>query len=81
MSSPYPDEALGYPVGSLADVIRHDLDDALISNEASATHGLYALALALAWRLQSFPMAEQAVLCEGVTGLIRANALEVGDGS
>jgi hypothetical protein len=64
----------------LADVIRHDLDEALISNDASETHGLYALALALVWRLQSFPMTERAVLCEGLTGLIRVNALELGDG-
>jgi hypothetical protein len=80
MSSPYPDEALGYTVMSLADVIRHDLDDALISNDASETHGLYALALALAWRLQSFPMTERAILCEGLTGLIRVNALDLGEG-
>jgi len=80
MSTPYPDEALDYPVMSLADVIRHDLDDTLISNDASETHGLYALALALAWRLQSFPMTERAILCEGVTGLIRVNALNLGGG-
>lgn len=80
MSSPYPDEAFDHPVMSLADAIRHDLDDTLISNDASETHGLYALALALAWRLQSFPMIERAILCEGLTGLIRVNALELGDG-
>jgi hypothetical protein len=79
MSSPYPDEALDYPVMNLADVIRFDLDATLISNDASETHGLYALALALAWRLQSFPRPERTVLCEGLTGLIRANALELGE--
>lgn len=80
MSSPYPDEALDYPVMSMADDIRHDLDDALISNDASETHGLYALALTLAWRLQSFPMTERAILCEGLTRLIRVNALDLGEG-
>ncbi len=80
MSPPYPDEALDYPVMNLADVIRFDLDATLISNDASETHGLYALALALAWRLQSFPMAERTVLCEGLTALIRVNALELGEG-
>jgi len=75
-----PDEALDYHVMNLADAIRHDLDDTLISNDASETHGLYALALALAWRLQSFPMTERAILCEGLTGLIRVNALELGEG-
>jgi hypothetical protein len=80
MSSPYPDEALDYPVMGVADVIRHDLDDTLSSNDASETHGLYALALALAWRLQSFPITERAILCEGLAGLIRVNALDLGEG-
>jgi hypothetical protein len=79
MSSPYPIEALDYPVVNLADVIRHDLDATLISNDASETHGLYALALALAWRLQSFPITERAILCDGLAGLIRVNALELGE--
>jgi hypothetical protein len=78
MPSLYPDEALDYPVMNLADVIRHDLDDALISNGVSEIHGLYALALALTWRLQSMPMTERAILCEGLTGLIRVNALDPG---
>lgn len=80
MSSPYPDEALDYPVMSLADDIRHALDDTLLSNDVSETHGLYALALAMAWRLQSFLMTERAAFCEGLIGLIRVNALELGDG-
>jgi hypothetical protein len=79
-SSPYPDEALDYPVMSLADVIRHDLDATLICNDASETHALYALALALAWRLQSYPKTERVILCAGLTGLIRVNALELGEG-
>ncbi|MBC7768374.1 MAG: hypothetical protein H7124_06265 [Phycisphaerales bacterium] len=79
MSDPYPDEALDWPVMHLADVIRFDLDATLHLNDASETHGLYALALALAWRLQSFPMTEGAILCEGLTGLIRVNALELGE--
>lgn len=80
MSAPYPDEALDYPVMNLADVIRHDLDATLISNDASETHGLYALALALAWRLQSYPAAERAILHAGIAELIRVNALELGEG-
>jgi hypothetical protein len=80
MSDPYPDEALDYPVMNLADVIRHDLDATLISNDASETHGLYALALALAWRLQPFPKPERTILCDGLTGLIGVNARELGEG-
>lgn len=79
MSPPYPDEALDYPVMNLADIIRFDLDATLFSNDASETQGLYALALALAWRLQSLPMAERTILCEGLSGLIRVNALELGE--
>jgi hypothetical protein len=76
MSSPYPDEDLDYPVMNLADIIRQDLDATLISNDASETHGLYALALALAWRLQSNPISERAILCDGLTGLIRIKLVE-----
>jgi hypothetical protein len=80
MSSLYPDEALDYPVMNLAEVIRFDLDATLISNDASETHGLYALALALAWRLQSYPMAERRILHAGLAELVRVNALELGEG-
>lgn len=79
MSYPYPDEALDHPVMNLAEIIRHDLDDTLLSNNASETHGLYALALALAWRLQSLPRRERTILCTGLTALIRVNALELGE--
>jgi hypothetical protein len=40
MSDLYPIEALDDPVMNLADVIRHDLDDTLISNDAGETHGV-----------------------------------------
>jgi len=52
----------------------------LLTNDASQTHGLYALALALAWRLQSYPMAERTILHAGLADLIRVNALELGGG-
>ncbi|MDX2275597.1 MAG: hypothetical protein NW206_09130 [Hyphomonadaceae bacterium] len=80
MSDLYPDEAVDYPVMGIAHIIRHDLDDTLFTNEASETHGLYALALALAWRLQTFPMAERTILHAGLADLIRVNALELGEG-
>jgi hypothetical protein len=69
MSDFYPDEALDFPVMNIADVIRFDLDETLFLNDASPTHGLYALALALAWRLQSYPMAERAMLHAGIADL------------
>jgi len=81
MSDLYPEEALDFPVMNIADVIRFDLDATLHSNDASETHGLYALALALAWRLQSYPMAERAILHAGLADLIRVNALELGEGA
>lgn len=80
MSDLYPDEALDWPVMHLADVIRLDLDETLLSNEAGETHGLYALALVLAWRLQAYPMAERRILHAGLAELIRVNALELADG-
>jgi hypothetical protein len=80
MSDLYPDEAVGYPVMNIAHIIRHDLDETLLTNDASDTHGLYALALALAWRLQSYPMTERAILHAGLAELIRVNALELGEG-
>jgi hypothetical protein len=54
MSALYPDEALDYPVTNIADIISIELDETLLTNDASPTHGLYALALSLSWRLQSF---------------------------
>jgi hypothetical protein len=80
MSDLYPDEAVSYPVMGIAHVIRHDLDETLLTNDASETHGLYALGLALAWRLQTYPMAERAILHAGLADLIRVNALELGEG-
>ncbi len=77
----YPTEALDFPVMNIADVIRIDLDDTLQQNDASQTHGLYALALALAWRLQTYSVAERAILHAGLTDLIRVNALELGAGA
>jgi hypothetical protein len=79
MSDLYPGDALDFPVMNIADVIRFDLDATLRSNDASEIHGLYALALALAWRLQTIPMSERVVLCDGLAGLIRVNALELGE--
>ncbi len=79
MSDLYPDEALDFPVTNIADIIRIELDETLLTNDASQTHGLYALALALAWRLQSYPMAERTILHAGIADLIRANALELGE--
>lgn len=80
MSSLYPVESLDFPVMHIADIIRIELDETLHSNGASQTHGLYALALALAWRLQSYPMAERAILHAGLADLIRVNALGLGEG-
>jgi hypothetical protein len=65
---------------SIAHIIGHDLKETLLTNGASETHGLYALALALAWRLQTYPMAERAILHAGLADLIRVNALELGEG-
>ena len=80
MSDLYPDETVDYPVMGIAHVIRHDLDETLLTNGASDTLGLYALGLALAWRLQSYPMTERAVLHAGLADLIRVNALVLGEG-
>lgn len=80
MSDLYPDEALDFPVMNLADIIRIDLDETLHANNVSQTHGLYALALALAWRLQTYPMAERAILHAGLAELIRVNALAPTEG-
>jgi hypothetical protein len=80
MSDLYPDEALDFPVMNIAEVIRFDLDATLFTNDASQTHGLYALALALAWRLQSYPMTERAILHAGLADLIAVNALELREG-
>lgn len=81
MSDLYPDEALDFPVTNIADIIRIELDETLLTNDASQTHGLYALALALAWRLQTYPMAERTILHAGLADLIRVNALELGRGA
>jgi hypothetical protein len=76
----YPDEALDFPIMNIADVIGIELDETLVQNNASKTDGLYALALTLAWRLQSYPMTERAILHAGLADLIRVNALELGEG-
>ncbi len=65
MSDHYPDEALNFPVTNIADIIRIKLDETLLTNDASQNHRLYALALALAWRLKSYPMAERVILPTG----------------
>jgi|CXWL01.1.fsa_nt_gi hypothetical protein len=62
----------------IADIIRIELDEKLLTNDVSPTHGVYALALALAWRLQSYPVAERTILHAGLADLIRVNALELG---
>ena len=80
MSDLYPIAALDYPIMNLADGIRIDLDETLHTNDASQTQGLYALALALAWRLQSYPMSERRILHAALTDLIGVNALELGEG-
>lgn len=66
MSDLSPDEAVGYPVMGIAHIIRHDLDETLLANDASESRGLYALALALAWRLQAYPKTERAILHAGL---------------
>jgi hypothetical protein len=81
MSDLFPAEALDYPVMNIADIIRIELDETLLTNDASQTHGVYALALALAWRLQSFPMTERTILYAGLADLIRVNALELEGGA
>ncbi len=80
MSSLYPDEALDFPVTHIANIIGIELDETLLTNDASQTHGLYALALALAWRLQTYPLAERAILHAGLAELIAVSALEPGEG-
>ena len=80
MAALYPDEALDFPVMNIADIIRIELDETLLQNSANQTHGLYALALALAWRLQTYPIAERSILQAGLADLIRVNALELGEG-
>lgn len=64
----------------IAQIIRHDLDKTLLTNDASDTHGLYALALALACRLQAYRVAERAILYAGLADRIGVNALELGEG-
>lgn len=76
----YPNEALDYSVMRITDIIRIKLDETLLANDACPIHGLYALALALAWRLQSYPMAERTILHGGLADLIRLNALELREG-
>lgn len=34
----YPDEALDFPVTNIADIIRIELDETLLTNDASQTH-------------------------------------------
>ncbi|GIK49910.1 MAG: hypothetical protein BroJett013_26070 [Alphaproteobacteria bacterium] len=80
MSALYPDEALDFPVTHIANIIRIELDETLFTNDASQTHGLYALAPALAWRLQTYPITERAILHAGLAELIAVNALELGEG-
>lgn len=77
----YPDEALDFPVTNIANIIGIELDETLLTNDASQTHGLCAVALTLAWRLQSYPMTERAILHAGLADLIRVNALELADGA
>jgi hypothetical protein len=81
MSDRYPDEALDFPAMPIADIIRIELDETPLTNDVSQTHGLYASALALAWRLQSYPIAERATLHADLADLIRVNALELGEGA
>ena len=71
MSEAFPEEALDPQTLDLADGLRRALD----MGEARSTHAVYASALHLAWRLQGFPMAERVLLYEGVSGLLRVNAL------
>lgn len=73
MSDAYPEEALEPRTLDLADGLRRALDGHM--GEARSTHAVYASALHLAWRLQGFPMAERVLLYEGVSGLLRVNAL------
>ena len=54
------------------------MNETLLTNDASQTHGRYALALTLAWCLQSYPMAERTILHAGLADLICVNALELG---
>ena len=70
MSEAFPEEALDLRTLDLADGLR-----ALDLGEARSTHAVYASALHLAWRLRGFPMAERVLLYEGVSGLLRVNAL------
>lgn len=71
MSEAFPEEALDLRTLDLADDLRRAFD----MGEARSTHAVYASALHLAWRLQGFPLAERIILYEGVTGLLRVNAL------
>lgn len=75
MSEVFPEEALDPRTLDLADGLRRALD----IGEARSTHAVYASALHLAWRLQGFPMAERVLLYEGVSGLLRVNALGYDD--
>lgn len=71
MSDAFPEEALDPRIVNLADGLRRALD----MGETRSTHVVHASALHLAWRLQGFPMAERILLYEGVSGLLRVNAL------
>ncbi len=40
MSDLYSDEALDFPITNIADIIRIELDETLLTNDASQTQGL-----------------------------------------
>jgi hypothetical protein len=86
MNELFPAEALDAATLNLADGVRRDVEQTLQSEHARTigagdAHAVFALAMALAWRLQAYPMWERSILHDGAAALIRLNALAPEDGS
>lgn len=70
----YPDEATGQRVLRLITPIEAVLSALVGSDLRHNSHAMYALALALAIRLQRLPLPERRALGEGALALIRVSA-------
>lgn len=70
----YPAEAMGQRVLELITPIEAVLSVLAGSALRGNSHAMYALALALAFRLQHLPLLERRVLGEGALALIRISA-------
>lgn len=80
MNELFPAEAPDAASLNLAASVRRDVVRVLQSDVARAvglgdSHAVFALAMALAWRLQIYPMWERGVLFDGAVALARVNAM------